>query len=93
MAEETKQASITVELDPKSFQGRILVFVKESGGAGIEDATVSLSGPVDMTKQTDRNNVAEFDNVPIGEYSVDVSHPLYQKSATYTISESAFEAV
>jgi len=90
MPDDTKTADIMVELEPKSFRGRILVFVKEADGQGIEDATVALSGPVEITKKTTKDHVAEFKGVPLGRYSVDVSHPLYEDSETYTISESAF---
>lgn len=90
-SDDKQQASITVEMQAKSFQGRVLVFVTSSRGGGIEGATVSLNGPIQDQADTNANHVAEFGNVPVGNYEVRVTHPQHEDT-TAQISEGDFGA-
>lgn len=66
----TQTTSVTITLEE---QGELTVQVDDADGAGIDGATVTLSGAsgsVSEEATTDENGQVVFDGIPIADYTV-----------------------
>jgi len=88
--EERPTAEVTLTLEKKAEkEGRIRAEVQDSEGNPLIKSTVSIEGPVDRKKSTGDDNVAVFEPVPIGSYTVTGSKSGYE-SDSKEISEEDF---
>jgi len=88
--EERPTAEVTLTLEKKAEkEGRIRAEVQDSEGNSLIQSTVSIEGPVDREKSTKDNNIAVFEPVPIGSYTVTGSKSGYE-SDSKEISEEDF---
>lgn len=82
-------AEVTLEFEPSdnSFQINVMC-TDEQDGTAINDASVSIHGPVEQTKQSD-GGFAVFSGVPRGDYDIRGSIGGYQE-ATASVSSDDF---
>lgn len=62
-----KSASVTLTVSEK---GNLSVTVQDGSGNAISNATVELSGATSASGTTNSSGVAEFNLIPIGDYTI-----------------------
>lgn len=84
-------AEVTLQLTQESPDtGNIAVTVNDGGGNPVNDAQVVISGASSGTRRTSSDGTATFQEVPVGDYTIEASKTGYTASST-SISSGDFQ--
>jgi hypothetical protein len=76
------QASVQVALDSTVNRGSLKIYVTDTGGHSVSEASVSsTSQPADISSLSgivDQNGFLSFDGIPIGSYTIKADKPGYE---------------